>query len=214
MSCERCAARPAKLKYTELREGKSRVLWICEECARELGFGSPTGDEEPVGDAPEPAESGSEPPEAPEPPAEERPSEGGEPVPDEETGDPTPSLQKIVLGVVGATVGLTGEGAAGPGEEYAAVRCEGCGITGAELRDRTLLGCPRCYETFGKPLDDLLLRLHGALEHAGRLPGGARAVPPDAEELHRKLQEAIEKEDFQAAAKLRDRLRRLRGRPE
>ncbi|HMB68376.1 MAG TPA: UvrB/UvrC motif-containing protein [bacterium] len=207
MSCERCAARPAKLKYTELREGKSRVLWICEECARELGFGSPEGEEEPGPEEPRPlGEAGSDPPGEPADPSGEK---------EDPPAGPPPSLQKIVLGVVGVSAGLTGGGEeAIPGEEYAAVRCEDCGITGAELRDRTLLGCPRCYETFGKPLNDLLLRLHGALEHEGRLPGGARAVPPDAAELHRELREAIEGQDFETAARLRDRLRRLRGRPE
>jgi protein arginine kinase activator len=209
VSCERCASRPAKLKYTELREGKSRVLWICEECARELGFGTWAGEEPPSGEPPEPTEPAEEAPAGDEPEPEEQPGE------EEDAPAPPASLQKIVLGVVGVTMGLSSEGGeAGPGDEHAAVRCEGCGITGAELRDRTLLGCPVCYETFARPLDDLLLRLHGALEHAGRLPGGARAVPPDAEELHRKLREAIERQDFEEAAKLRDRLRRLRGRPE
>jgi len=222
MSCERCAARPAKLKYTELREGKSRVLWICEECAQELGFGrGDPAEEPPIEESAPPAAGDEEEPQAEPAPGAPTDEEGDPDEPEEdepaeeESSEPPPSLQKIVLGVLGAKLESSdSEAEAIPGDEYAAVRCPGCGITGVELRDRTLLGCPRCYETFTKPLDDLLLRLHGAMEHAGRLPGGARAVPPDAEELHQRLREAIESEDFEAAARLRDRLRRLRGRPE
>jgi protein arginine kinase activator len=198
VSCERCAARPAKLKYTELREGKSRVLWICEECALELGFGDGGGEDaagatgDPDEDPREAVEAG-----APEP---------DEPAPEGPPAAP-PSLGKLVLGVVGGDATV-------PGDEYGAVRCPGCGITGAELRERTLLGCPRCYETFARPLEDLFLRMHGALDHAGRLPAGRRAAPPDTRELHRQLREAIERQDFEAAARLRNRLRRVRRRPE
>lgn len=206
MSCERCAARPAKLKYTELREGKSRVLWICEECALELGFGQGAG-EDAAGVTGEPDESDPEGIDAGAPDTEESAPEDSPAAP--------PSLGKLVLGVVGGSAGLPGTGdETVPGDEHAAVRCPGCGITGAELRERTLLGCPRCYETFARPLEDLFLRMHGAVEHAGRLPAGRRAAPPDTRDLHRQLREAIERQDFETAARLRNRLRRVRRRPE
>ena len=61
--------------------------------------------------------------------------------------------------------------------ELLRLRCPGCGIRGAELRHASLLGCPRCYETFARWLDPVLQRLHGASRHRGRVPGGS--TPPE-----------------------------------
>lgn len=92
--------------------------------------------------------------------------------------------------------------------EYDGLRCPGCGITGAELRRRPLFGCPLCYEAFRRPLESLLVKIHGSLEHRGRLPGGRTAAPVDVERLRREIDEAVANGDFESAARLRDRLKR------
>lgn len=45
MKCEKCQEREAKVRYTEYREGGSKKLLICFECAREFGFEIDTPEE-------------------------------------------------------------------------------------------------------------------------------------------------------------------------
>jgi protein arginine kinase activator len=96
-------------------------------------------------------------------------------------------------------------------------RCPLCGLTGDRLREESLFGCPRCYEVFAEALEPLFRRIHGAVLHRGRLPGGIRPPETDPEDLRRRLREALQHEDYEEAARLRDRLRAgggSRGEPE
>ncbi|MBI3549600.1 MAG: UvrB/UvrC motif-containing protein [Elusimicrobia bacterium] len=76
--------------------------------------------------------------------------------------------------------------------------CPACGLTFARLRDSGRVGCAECYSAFREALDDALRRVHGASKHTGLAP---------AAETRRQLDDAIAREDFEAAARLRDRLR-------
>lgn len=95
----------------------------------------------------------------------------------------------------------------------AALCCPSCGMTLAEFRHRGRLGCSTCYETFSQPLEELFERIHGAVEHVGRLPGVDEA---DLErrrrvnELERSLESAIREEAYESAAKIRDELNQLK----
>jgi protein arginine kinase activator len=99
---------------------------------------------------------------------------------------------------------------AGPAD---AVRCDFCSATLGDFRATGRLGCPRCYSAFEKALRDLLRRVHGSARHIGR-----HYEPPRHDELERQtavgdlraqLKRAIEAEQFELAADLRDRLRVL-----
>ena len=77
------------------------------------------------------------------------------------------------------------------------------------------LGCSHCYVTFEGNLRGLLRRLHGSVQHVGKV-----YLPPDptrAEQqerlagLRRKLDKAVELEDFERAAQIRDMIRTLEG---
>ena len=55
-------------------------------------------------------------------------------------------------------------------------------------------------------------RIHGSTKHVGKTPikDAARvAVRREAQRLHEQLQKAIEREEFAAAAELRDRIRNM-----
>ncbi|MGH7658753.1 MAG: UvrB/UvrC motif-containing protein, partial [Gemmatimonadales bacterium] len=97
-----------------------------------------------------------------------------------------------------------------------AVRCDGCGATLEDFRDTGRLGCPECYRTFSGPLGDLLRRLHGATRHVGeryRAPGSAEPTngsPGLERELRERLRVAVESENFELAAQLRDQLRTVK----
>jgi protein arginine kinase activator len=97
-----------------------------------------------------------------------------------------------------------------PGE---AGRCTFCSATLKDFRASGRLGCARCYVAFESSLRDLLRRVHGNSRHAGR-----RYEPPAAGmpeqltilgELRQQLRRAIEAEQFEEAAQLRDRIRVL-----
>lgn len=115
--------------------------------------------------------------------------------------------------------------------------CKTCGTTYGQFRHSGLLGCPDCYTAFEVQLGPLLQRAHeGGTHHVGKSPqrvsgarsGGsapraaARATAsvkaagatdrrPKVEALQKQLSAAVAAEQYEAAAKLRDELRRLEG---
>ena len=97
-------------------------------------------------------------------------------------------------------------------EETPVKICPSCGMTYEDFRKVGRLGCASCYTTFKRSLGSLLKRIHGSPIHLGKSP--ARLVKPAAAktelaELKRKLGKAIEKEEFEEAARLRDQIRRM-----
>ena len=94
-------------------------------------------------------------------------------------------------------------------------RCPSCGSTLRDFRDSGRLGCDHCYVAFDAHLRDLLRRLHGSSQHVGKhyeMPG---AVGSDSDprshllDLKAQLRRAVEGENFELAAELRDRIRVL-----
>jgi len=91
--------------------------------------------------------------------------------------------------------------------------CPFCGLTFSDFRETGRLGCPQCYETYAPHLQKLLRRVHGGTQHVGKV-----YLPPDPtssdlerrlDALKRKLNRAVESEDFERAAELRDEIRSL-----
>jgi|RhiMethySRZTD1v2_1073278.scaffolds.fasta_scaffold170571_2 protein arginine kinase activator len=92
--------------------------------------------------------------------------------------------------------------------------CPHCGMSLAEFRSKGRLGCPRDYEVFRAHLEPLLLRVHSAKEHRGRLPGTTDAVRSRTQQLDSlkaKLEAAIRDEAYESAARLRDEIQELEG---
>src|ERR1044071_5527526 len=118
---------------------------------------------------------------------------------------------------LGAVVKGGGGGAGGALVPAAgdALRCPACGSTLRDFRDSGRLGCDQCYVSFDVHLRDLLRRLHGSSQHVGEryeIPGeGANASDPRVRllDLKAQLRRAVEGENFELAAELRDRIRVL-----
>ena len=94
--------------------------------------------------------------------------------------------------------------------------CSGCGMTYEEFRKIGRLGCSHCYEAFGTPLRRLLKRIHGSDTHTGRGPRSRKVAgtetggePESLEELRKALHAAVDSEEYERAAQLRDRITRL-----
>jgi len=90
--------------------------------------------------------------------------------------------------------------------------CPTCGMTYDDFRKVGRLGCSDCYVTFKRSLGGLLKRIHGSPIHLGKSP--ARLVKPpkgktELAELKRKLERAIEEEEFEEAARFRDQIRHI-----
>lgn len=95
-------------------------------------------------------------------------------------------------------------------DELARLTCPACGIKYMEFRAKGRLGCPHDYSVFQAPLEPVLLRIHRADRHQGKAPRRGRlSAEAQAErlELRRQLQAAIESENYEQAAQLRNVLR-------
>ncbi|MEK3883854.1 UvrB/UvrC motif-containing protein [Paenibacillus sp. PL2-23] len=92
------------------------------------------------------------------------------------------------------------------------VRCEACGLTYAQFSKIGRFGCSSCYTAFADRLDPLLKRVHSSTTHSGKIPkrsGSEIQCKREIEQLRRDLQAYIEREEFENAAELRDRIREL-----
>jgi protein arginine kinase activator len=90
--------------------------------------------------------------------------------------------------------------------------CPRCGATLQDFRESGRLGCPECWRAFEAPLRDLLRRLHGSTHHVGERyaeRNGGHDARQTTAELREQLRLAVETENFELAAELRDRLRVL-----
>jgi protein arginine kinase activator len=107
--------------------------------------------------------------------------------------------------------------------------CPACRMTFGEFKQSGLLGCSMCYATFEPQLGPLIERAHeGGTAHTGKIPKRAsKAVAKPAvkamehdllamrnqrlTDLRKELELAVANERYEAAAKIRDEMRRLQG---
>ena len=179
MLCDNCKERDAIINLTQVEHDSKVTLHLCEQCAQQKGV---------------------------------------------ETGG---AVLKSPLGnFLGAVVKGGSAGALVPAAGDA-LRCPGCGSTLRDFRDSGRLGCDQCYASFDAHLRDLLRRLHGSSQHVGERyvapgaggggagggGGGADGSEGDPRgrllELKAQLRRAVEGENFELAAELRDRIRVL-----
>ena len=102
--------------------------------------------------------------------------------------------------------------------EIIAKRCPKCATTWDRLRQDGRAGCARCYETFAEQLREVMQRVQRGTEHTGKRPQAADKRRRKLEQLRakrdnrldmlkRRLQEALQEEKYEEAAKLRDQIR-------
>ncbi len=90
--------------------------------------------------------------------------------------------------------------------------CPVCGISFYEFRSCGRLGCPHDYVAFEPQLEPLILNIHGETEHTGKVP---RRCPEGSHvrtqliRFRREMEEAIKKEQYEQASKLRDQIKEL-----
>jgi protein arginine kinase activator len=114
---------------------------------------------------------------------------------------------------------LAGEGKvepAGEGEPFNdlnARECPHCGIKFKDFRGTGRLGCANDYEVFREELMPLLENIHGEKQHIGKAPrrrdAAGKTRTTESTQLRKLLHQAVNREDYEEAARLRDQIRRL-----
>jgi protein arginine kinase activator len=122
--------------------------------------------------------------------------------------DPTSfAMADLMLGL-GASQELE---SGSPGLE---LKCPRCGFSQADFKKSGRLGCPDCYRTFAEGLAGLLKTMHKGTRHVGKTPEALRATRENVDrlkQLQKRLSKAVEEENYEAAAALRDEIKLLGG---
>lgn len=90
--------------------------------------------------------------------------------------------------------------------------CSKCGMNYGKFKQSGRLGCDECYRTFEEKLFPLIKRVHGYENHTGKVPKRAsNAIPMKREiiQLQKELEEVVNRQAFERAVELRDRIRYL-----
>ncbi len=183
MLCDICHQRDATIHLTQVVNNDVRKLHLCEACARESGVDVDT-----------------------------------------------PSLTELLLGF--------GE-SAGPSAPPRGRVCPACKLRQSDFKKTGRLGCPECYAAFAQELEPMLQAMHRRVQHVGKhpsrapappapvpvkppVPGMAKPVAPAASKpaaqgpediaaLQRALEAAVVREEYEEAARLRDRIAAARA---
>jgi protein arginine kinase activator len=116
------------------------------------------------------------------------------------------ALADLLLGL-GASQEMEQAAAATEGGE---LKCPHCGFTQAEFKKTGRLGCPDCYRTFSEALGSMLKTMHKGTRHVGKVPDALRQsqdLKERMKSLQKRLAKAIEDENFEQAAQLRDEIK-------
>jgi protein arginine kinase activator len=96
--------------------------------------------------------------------------------------------------------------------------CPGCSMSFDEFTRQGRFGCGECYKAFRSRLEPIMRKIHGASLHRGRVPVPVSAESDDIlpmpvkeeQRLEEELRKAINSEEFERAAEIRDKLKALK----
>jgi len=177
MLCQRCSQNPAAIHVQRNINGKRTQIHLCQNCYKDLG-GTSSSD----------------------------------------FGWPT---------LLGGIDGL--QTAVGLPTIKQSPKCDSCGLSYEQFISNGKFGCANCYGEFHEKLEQMFKRLHGSATHLGRLPGTEKTEKTEDKEVKKeaspkvskskkktkeekiadfkqKLAIAVKEEDYQLAAKLRDKI--------
>lgn len=182
MLCDECHKRPVKVHITRIINGQKTKLNLCEECAQKYQKFFTPG-----------------------------PGFGQ-----------SFSITKFLAGLLDDEL----EGGVSL-ETQQELKCPKCGLSYADFSVHGRLGCGECYNTFRSRIDPLLEKIHGSNTHYGKVPNrinifnvgtaeedrtGNDRTDNKLRELDRlrsRLQFLVDRERFEEAATVRDKIREL-----
>jgi protein arginine kinase activator len=95
-------------------------------------------------------------------------------------------------------------------------KCPNCGFSADDLNRTRRFGCSKCFSFFGDEVELILRGMHVGLTHQGKSPQGYEAIHAKEEKLEQlklALNEAISKELYEDAARIRDEISAIEPSP-
>ena len=99
-------------------------------------------------------------------------------------------------------------------------KCPKCGWSFSDYAKTGLLGCGECYRTFESKLSPIVQKIHGKECHikinknVTKKKEKADGNKNEIDDLRQELNKAIEKEEYEKAAEIRDKIKKLNERGE
>jgi protein arginine kinase activator len=97
-------------------------------------------------------------------------------------------------------------------ETLPSIPCSVCSMTYEQFKSCGKLGCAHCYQVFANEMSALLKNVQGSIRHEGKFPrrsGVELRQKREVEQLRAHLAKAIEEENYEEAARLRDYIKEL-----
>jgi protein arginine kinase activator len=183
MLCDICKQHEATIHIQEIINSNKKAMHLCSECAVEKSQNDPSFDFGGFNLA-EMLYNISE-------------SQGGipglTPISDDESIDDTTEIK-----------------------ETANLKCPSCEWTLKALRRTGRVGCPECYNVFREVIVNALENMHRGKLHVGKRPGSKGAdkssnLMLQLMNLQKELDEVVQREEYEKAAKLRDKINTLKN---
>ena len=92
------------------------------------------------------------------------------------------------------------------------IKCPNCYGTYNEYRETGKLGCSRCYEVFEKQLKPIIKNMYSYEEYIGKSPKKDNThiyISKEIRILREDLNRAVEQEEYEKAADIRDKIKEL-----
>lgn len=100
-----------------------------------------------------------------------------------------------------------------PFKQREEIQCSNCKLTFDDFQRIGKFGCANCYTAFSTKLDNIFRRVHsGNTKHIGKIPkrkGSSLHAKKELRLYRKKLQDHIEREEFERAAEVRDIIKEL-----
>lgn len=94
------------------------------------------------------------------------------------------------------------------------VYCPNCGQNFSNIVKNGQVGCAQCYDVFCDKIMPSIRKIHGDTSHVGKIPhcaGSKAMIKSELARLNEALKKAIETQEFEKAAELRDKIRDIEG---
>jgi len=92
------------------------------------------------------------------------------------------------------------------------IRCPACGLSLADFQSGGRFGCADDYTVFRERIMPLIEKIHDSTQHVGKVParaGGDVTRQKELRQLQSELKRAVDREEYEEAARLRDKIRLL-----
>lgn len=113
--------------------------------------------------------------------------------------------------------GIKGQVSAAVDKKNLDLNCPKCGLTYEIFRKKVRLGCGYCYHVFKEQLIPFINQVQASSEHCGKQVAGAACLCPkgygrpinELQQIRQQLEMAIQLEEYEEAAQLRDKLEKF-----